>query len=209
MRNRTTISLTVIIITLAIIVLVGHRLGYFWAGGDGVITPETTELIDVFAATTDSHAADTPLLTWLPGEIISTPTDQFYALRTNGPTNAPIFNLDVNSQLKIVSTDGDNITVDLITGRLVVDGKVTVVVRDTSIAIDGVATLVNYSWLNKMDVSVLSGSANIHQGQYSSLVKDNHAVSLDTLTPFEAIKPTTFSVDAASVKTFYDWALGR
>ncbi len=209
MRNRTTIGLAVIIVTLAIIFLVGHRLGYFWAGGDGVITPVTTELIDVFAATDNSHAADTPLLTWLPGEIISTPVDQFFALRTNGPTNAPIFNLDVNSQLKIISTQGDDITVDLITGRLVIDGKVTVVVRDTTINIDGIATLVNYSWLNKMDVSVLSGSANIHQGQYSSIVNSDHAVSLDTLTPFEAIKPTTFSVDAASVKTFYDWALGR
>lgn len=209
MDNRTTIGLSTIIIALSIFFLIGHRLGYFWAGGDGVIIPESTELIDVFAATTDSHAADTPLLTWLPGEIITTPADQFYALRTNGPTNAPIFNLDVNTQLKIIATAGDDITVDLITGRLVIDGKVTVVVRDTSIAVDGVATLVNYSWLNKMDVSVLSGSASIHQGQYSTILQDGHAVSLDTLTPFEAIKPTTFSVDAISVKSFYDWALGR
>ncbi|HCC83854.1 TPA: hypothetical protein DEP96_03315 [Candidatus Uhrbacteria bacterium] len=209
MNNRTTIGLAVIIVVLAVVILAGHRLGYFWAGGDGVITPETTELIDVFAATTDSHQADTPLLTWLPGEIITTPADQFFALRTNGPTNAPVFNLDVNSQLKIVKTDGDNITVNLITGRLVIDGRVTVAVRDTSIAVDGITTIVNYSWLDTMDVSVLAGSANIHQGQYSTVVKENHAVSLDTLAPFEEIKPTIFSIDADTVKTFYDWALGR
>jgi hypothetical protein len=209
MTNRRTITLIACIVSLATLLLVGNRLGYFWAGGDSVIEPETTELIDVFAATSNSHAADTQLTTYLPGEIISTPADQFFALRTNGPTNAPVFNLDINSQLKIVETAGDDITINLITGRLVVDGRVTVVVRDTTISLDGIATLVNYNWLEKMDVSVLSGTATIHQGQYSTVVRDNHAVSLDTLPPFNEIKPTSFSLDATSVKVFYDWALGR
>ncbi len=201
MAKSRIIALTLIIAGLAIALLINHRLSQIPA-------PETTELIDVFAATADTHVADTPLLTYLPGQIITTPTDQFYALRTTGPTNAPIFNLDVNSQLKIVATDGNDITVDLITGRLVIDGQVTVVVRNNKIVVDGVVTLVNYSWLNKMDVDVLSGSANLSNSPYSTTITSGNAISFDTLTPSPAA-PTTFSVDAGSVKAFYDWALGR
>ncbi len=95
-------------------------------------------------------------------------------------------------------------------GRVVVDGDVTLTARDVKIVTDGVVSVVHFSWLNTMNVSVISGTATVDQGgKFSATVTAGNAVTVDTLPPYDAIAPTLFSLDTENVKAFYDWALGR
>lgn len=103
---------------------------------------------------------------------------------------------------------GDHVRFDV--GRVVVDGNVTLTARDVKITTDGVVSVVHFSWLNIMNVNVVSGTATVRQGDaYSTTVTAGNAVTVDTLPPYDAIAPTLFSLDADNVKAFYDWALGR
>lgn len=109
------------------------------------------------------------------------------------------FLLDQNTFL---TADGEHYRFD--TGRVIVDGQATLTVRDVAVQTNGLVTLVHYSWLDKLDVKVIQGSANIRQSGYSSTVSESNAVSIDTLPPYTAIAPTTFSTDTVP---FYNWAL--
>ena len=90
---------------------------------------------------------------------------------------------------------------------MVIDGYATLAIRDVTIATSGVVTLVHYSWLNKVDVMVIDGRADIRQGSYSSTVTTGNAVAVDTLPPYDALSPTTYNLEASSAAAFYEWAL--
>ena len=108
----------------------------------------------------------------------------------------------------ILLDGGDHLRFDV--GRVVVDGDIVLTARDVKITTHGTVSAVHFSWLNTMNVSVIDGSATIDQGgQYFSTVTSGNAVTVDTLTPYDAISPTAFNLDADSVKAFYDWALQR
>ena len=57
-------------------------------------------------------------------------------------------------------------------GRVVVDGDVTLTARDVKIVTDGVVSIVHFSWLNTMNVSVISGTAIVDQG--GRVFRDRH-----------------------------------
>lgn len=103
---------------------------------------------------------------------------------------------------------GDHLRFDI--GRVVVDGNLVLTARDVKVTTDGVVSVVHFSWLNTMNVSVISGSAIVDQGgQYLSTVTVGNAVTVDTLPPYDAINTTEFNLNAENVNAFYDWALGR
>lgn len=108
----------------------------------------------------------------------------------------------------VLTDGGDHLRFD--TGRVVVDGNLTLTARDVKIITDGIVSIVHFSWLNTMNVSVMSGSATVDQGgQFFTSVSAGNAVTIDTLTPYDPIVKTEFNLDAESVKEFYDWALER
>lgn len=103
---------------------------------------------------------------------------------------------------------GDHLRFDI--GRVVVDGNLVLTARDVKVTTNGVVSVVHFSWLNTMNVSVISGSAIVDQGgQYLSTVTVGNAVTIDTLPPYDAINATEFNLHAENVNAFYDWALGR
>lgn len=112
------------------------------------------------------------------------------------------FALDSNTTLTM---DGERFRFDV--GRVVIDGSATLTIRDVTITTSGVVTLVHYSWLNKVDVMVIDGKADVRQGTYSSTITTGNAVAVDTLPPYDALSPTTFNLEASSAAAFYDWAL--
>ncbi len=103
---------------------------------------------------------------------------------------------------------GDHLRFDI--GRVVVTGDMTLTARDVKITTHGTVSVVHFSWLNTMNVSVINGSATVDQGgEFFSTVSEGNAVTVDTLTPYNAITATEFNLNAENVKDFYDWALGQ
>ena len=76
-------------------------------------------------------------------------------------------------------------------GRIVVDGPVIIDVRDRQFSGTERMSLVNYSWLYRVDVLWMT---------------QNIAKSFDTLPPYDEEKTIEFNTQSESVKAFYDWA---
>ena len=86
-------------------------------------------------------------------------------------------------------------------GRIVVQGPLTLYVRELEYSIPGRATLVNYGWLNRLDVFAIDGDVT----QRSTVVPSGSATRFDTLSPYddpEAIE-TKYAEGAAA--DFYSW----
>lgn len=186
MRNGITITLVGIISAAAIGLLVWNRL-------ESAPAPQA---ISVIRTTQEDPTSICPQPDPTRQQLFS--CGDFIEYRVNDSTVA----LTPDA---VVTVDGEHLRFD--TGRIVVKGKTLLTVRDVAVQTDGTVTLVHYSWLNTLDVKVLEGSAAVRQGEYSTTVTEGNAVSIDTLTPYEVIAPTTFNIDAASVKEFYDWAI--
>lgn len=190
MRHTSTFIGIVVIALLSTGLLVWQRL-------DKAPERETITLINTFC--TASLPDDT---CW------STDEDTPYTLETTAniyreyQVGETLITLDNNTSL--TAEDG-RFRFD--SGRIVVNGEGVFTVRDVKVTTQGVVTLVHYSWLNKVDVMVIDGSADIRQGSLTTTVKNGNAVSVDTLPPYDALSPTTFNLNASSAKPFYDWAL--
>ncbi|MBI1907989.1 hypothetical protein HYS28_01050 [Candidatus Uhrbacteria bacterium] len=187
MRNTTTIAATVVLALLVTGLLVKNRLD---------TAPHTQDITLITTFCTTEETADACWQdTEAPAHELRS-SEYVYREYLVGDTR---FLLDTNT---LLSQDGERFRFD--TGRVVIDGDATLTVRDVMIAVDGAATLVHYSWLNKVDVKVLRGTAYVTQGTYTADVRAGNAISIDTLPPYDAIAPTTFNTDAVP---FYDWAL--
>lgn len=188
MRNTTTIATIVALALIVTGLLIKNRLD---------TAPEQQDIVLSNTYCTADMAEDT---CWQDIE-----DEDPYTLESNNShyreylVGETQFSLDHDT---LLSVDGDRFRFD--TGRVVADGSATLTVRDVAVMTDGVVTLVHYSWLDKLDVKVLEGSASVRQGDYTSTVSAGNAVSIDTLPPYDAIAQTTFNTDA---NPFYEWAL--
>lgn len=136
------------------------------------------------------------------GEYLETCDGQF-SIYTLGDATVT---LDENTEA--VFTDGreGQLAITLIQGRMVVDGPVTVHVRQTDITVNGKATLVHYSWLYQLDVHPFNGDFT-HTRKGESITYTS-AVSADTAAPYEQTKTDIdFNLTSESVSRFYTWAL--
>lgn len=197
MNDTSTKVVALAVVLLAAVLLVGARIGYEWAGGDGVEQPLTVTNGERWGTDCAVESAD---------------TQRRHEMTCAGQNlrfdfGATTFTLDENTDISIVRDDASNPVVSLVTGRAVIDGEITVSIRDIKIFTSGVVTLVHYSWLDKVDLKVISGSAEIRQGTYSSTVTAGNAVAIDTLPPYDAIAPTEVNLEAESVRAFYENAL--
>lgn len=197
MSDTTTKAVALAVALLAVVVLIAARVGFEWAGGDGLTAP----LVITNGETWGTECAPT-----------STDTQHIHEITCTGQRKrftfgAAVITLDENTDVSIVSDDASKPVINLVTGRIVIDGPLSVSIRDVTIATEGITTFVHYSWLNKVDVMVVDGTADIRQGDFSSNVSTGNAVAVDTLPPYDELSPTTFNLDASSAKVFYEWAL--
>lgn len=194
MRTQTTIKISVAIITvLTVGLLVAQRIAQ-------APDREVATLLEAYYDAPPYTSPDESCpASEVPGQLA---TCAYFARYAFGGAQIALEN---NTTL----TDrGDHLRFDV--GRVVVDGNLTLTARDVKITTDGVVSVVHFSWVDTMSVSVVSGTATIDQGgQYFATVTAGNAVTVDTLPPYHAIADTTFNIDAQSVKEFYDWALQR
>ncbi|MEK7632275.1 MAG: hypothetical protein AAB473_00605 [Patescibacteria group bacterium] len=99
--------------------------------------------------------------------------------------------MDDNTSLVVINDREGKEELALYGGRIVVEGPVIIDVRDQQFSALERISLVNYSWLYRVDVLWME------QGV---------AKSFDTLPPYDQAKDITFNTQSESVKDFYDWA---
>ena len=178
--------LSIILVLLCFVLLVGNRLGASFAGGTPVHEHETV--------TTPGGRA------YERGEIVFwQDTDQFQIGSTT------VF-LDENTEVKIVNSIPGEETINVIQGRVVVKGDVTIEVRELDFQVSGTTSFVHYSWLNEIDVMNIDGSVAIDIDGAQETVEPNTSAHLSTLPPYELTK-TTLDLNTSYAAAFYERVL--
>ncbi len=181
-----TIGLIVIIVAIALILLLANRLG----------GPSHQNLEPINSSLHDG------MRSYIRGETVTTTTNEFASYRIDGT----IILLDQNTSLLFDDGRKEQETFTFLDGRIVVSGDATFTSRVTTIVVDGLATLVHYPWLDKIQISVLEGTVIVYQPERGDIViAANEAREIDTLPPTDEPKKTLFSLEAPSVVNFYTW----
>lgn len=207
MPNSATKILIAVVAIVGVILLFGYRFGFRAAGGEG--TPVRSSFAIVRTNSVEANCVPDS-----EDQIYNhfmTCADQYSEVEyrwEKGFGGADIA-LDERTDIMIVDDTRGSETISLLEGRIVVSAlsPITVTVRDVAVTIDGLVTLVHYSWQDKLDIMVIDGVADVRQGTITSTVTSDRAVMIDTLPPYDAITPTTFNLDASTAKSFYGWTL--
>jgi hypothetical protein len=109
--------------------------------------------------------------------------------------------MDENTSLVVADSREGIETLTFYGGRIVVNGPVTLHVRDLTFAISNKGTFVNYSWLNRLDVFAIEGDVL----GTSAIVSSGTAVRFDTLVPYDDSETINANYKESSAAAFYSW----
>lgn len=193
MRNVSTITLAGLVIVLVSTSLVALRFEARWAGGQG-----KTEACPALALD-DSHSVVHR------GEVMATSADTFTKFELCDGT---LLYLDSNTQIRLSQyrrpAGFEETQLELIQGRVIVDGVADVRARNVSVELRGAGCeLVHYSWKDEVDVTPLveAGCKLKNQDLVPAALQthrfETFTGSLQSTLPFS---PTT-----SSAEDFYDW----
>ena len=114
--------------------------------------------------------------------------------------------MDDNTSLVVINNREGKEELALYGGRIVVSGPVHIDVRDQQFSTTNSMTLVNYSWMYRVDALAIAGDVRGFDGTTDVVISEGNAMSFDTLPPYDQAKDISFSTQSESVKDFYDWA---
>jgi len=179
------ISYIVLIIIFSTTLLIGYRFDALWAGGQG-ISPHQ------LAVTADRD--------YKRGEIIETGDDEWLPVRFG---NVDLW-LSENTQVKLIDGRVNNLTVNVLQGRIVVNGPITIEVREIDIQVDGLATYVHYSWLDEAEIVNIAGSVLVERED--RIIQVDQGLKTTTLAPFSE-EVIQFDPETSEAADFYAQAL--
>ena len=67
--------------------------------------------------------------------------------------------LDTRTEIKLVDGREGHLTIDVLQGRIIATGPLTISTREVKTHIDSPTSFVHYSWLNKIEVAVINDEA--------------------------------------------------
>ncbi len=114
--------------------------------------------------------------------------------------------LDLDTQIELVSLNENDPVIRVIQGRAVLDGQFTVITRETRVETNGQVSFVHYSWLDQVELGILSGTALLRQADAldEARLLESGGLSFSTLAPYpDTIIP--FTPEHSSAKAFYAW----
>lgn len=95
-------------------------------------------------------------LSWSRGQTISS-FDQTTPLAIQFGDSR--FWLDERTEVKLIDGRDGSLIIDVLQGRIVATGPLTISTREIKSVIEGPTSFVHYSWLNKIEVAIIGGEA--------------------------------------------------
>lgn len=188
---------TGVVIAIAAILMIGRHFDTSWAGGGGYRARsviEVTQRDD--SANSDCIAVDATR------ENIQTCGGAMKKVTIGSST----IWMDDNTSLVVVNNREGKEELALYGGRIVVSGPAIIDVRDQQFSTTNSMTLVNYSWMYRVDAFAIAGDVRGFDGTTDVVISEGNAMSFDTLPPYDQAKDISFSTQSENVKDFYDWA---
>lgn len=177
-------TLILIVIFLSTGLLIGNRLSLVWAGGDGYETH------------TSGFVGERE---YQRGKTISS-GNNFYLLefcQTN-------IWLDINTEIKLIDGRINRCAINVLQGRVVVRGNITIITRELKTTISGLTSFVHYSWRDEIEIAKILGNTTIH---YDTLNKSVETLIINTNNYQES--DLIFNPTISNASAFYSWALNN
>lgn len=192
-----------LVVLVALVLLVGKRLDMPFAGGSGA-GPQHAATLVATENTIGGEGTSAPQ-TLARGETVATDGVTFARYTLN---NTCTVTLAENSSLTLVDGRASFNTFNLLTGRAVATGDCTFVTRETTVHVQGSATLVHFSWLNELVILAMSDTTLVTQGAtVTTLTPETGAVRFFTLQSAMHTEPATLSLTENELITrFYSWS---
>jgi len=185
------------IVTLSVTLVIGRHFDARWAGGEGY------RARSVIGVTQRDDSITTDCVRVDPSrENIQTCGGSMKIVTIGASTVW----MDDTTSLVVVNDREGSEELALYGGRIVVIGPVRIDVRAQQFSTQGMMTLVNYSWMYRVDALAIAGDTYGSDGATDVIVSEGSAMSFDTLPPYDHAKETNFSTQSEGVKDFYDWA---
>jgi hypothetical protein len=180
-RYRIT-GVAILLLTLCTTLLIGRGLEAQFAGGDGPKKLVVATMNDVRYQRGSIVTAQEPGILYLGDERLF---------------------LDLDTQIELVSLNENDPVTRVIKGRAVLDGQFTVITRETRVETNGQVSFVHYSWLDELDLGVISGTVQI-QTPESTVNLETGGLKIKTLAPYTS-ESIPFAPETSSAKAFYAW----
>jgi len=193
MQNRNTYYLAGLVGIISVSLLIGYRFDAGWAGGSGYQAHQLAMI--------DGNEYER-------GEIFRTKEDQW----SKGTIGKVYIWLDQNTEVKLIDGREGKITVNVIQGRIITDGTVTIQTREVLTKLLDLSSFVHYSWLDEAEVISFTGGANIIfpedivQGENQKDVQTSEIIQFSTLEPY-TFKSSEFNFEESVAEAFYRQAL--
>ncbi len=169
-------------IVIAAVLVIGRHFDARWAGGEGYRPRVPVVVLERSEPVTDLGCEAVDITRQ---NILS--CSSMMKIAFGGST----IWLDRKTALVVINDREGKEELALYGGRIVVNGPVIIDVREQKFSASEPISLVNYSWLYRVDVLWMT------QGT---------ARSYDTLPPYDEPKEIEFNTQSESVKSFYSWA---
>lgn len=170
-------TLICLVALLSTVLLVARRFDATWAGGDGFSLHQTAVLLGPGQ------------FDWSRGETISS-FDRLAPMEIKFG-EATLW-LDERTEVKLIDGRAGQLTIDVLQGRIVTQGPITISTRELKTTISEPTSIVHYSWLNKLEVATIDGVA----------------YEQSTLPPYTKTE-ISFDPQTSSAKDFYEQVLAK
>lgn len=178
-------SITLVIIVIALlstVLLIANRIGYEWAGGSGIEKHEV--------AISDGYE-------YRRGQVIRSDDE----IKMVEFVDARFF-MEPNTEVRIESGLAEDPVINVIKGRIVVNGPMTVATREVRTKSYGLLSYVHYSWEDVVEIASVSGEATVSvEDLEQTLVGE--ALKTYTLPPY-AFEEIEFNPTESSASAFYN-----
>jgi hypothetical protein len=189
-QNKFNILLIVLIVIISTALLIGNRLNTTWSGGDGYeqhAVAENFKTKELYhrGETISSFEKETPMMIRFGGTYIY---------------------LDENTEVKIIDGREGQLTVNVIQGRVVLKGEITVSTRDLRTHFNGTGAFVHYAWDDRIQIISIDGSAILERADQEEIIT-GRMLTTTTLEPYTD-EFSIFDIETSSARYFYESALG-
>ncbi len=184
MNKSITFGIAGLIGVIAITLLTGNRFDALWAGGSGYLAHQAATANDV---------------EYKRGETISTSEGEILNVKFGDVT----IWMDENTEVKLIDGRTESLEINVVQGRVVIIGSITISTREIKTVASGATSLVHYSWLDELEIVSIEGSVTVATPESASFIPAGAAILMGALSPYN-FQEVTFDPENSSAAEFYD-----
>lgn len=184
------------IVIVSVVLIIGRHFDATWAGGEGYRSASTVSVVLMSGNDGVCVGADVTRAS------MTTCADQ----RQQITFGASMLWLDGKTDFAVADRREGKESLNSHGGRSIVKGPVVIYIGDVELSSAGTMSVVDYSWLQKVEVYAIDGVVTITRGDELLTVPSGTAVRFNTVAPYESVEAVDYFFESGAAADFYIWA---